>query len=561
MTRILCALIQLAAIALAAPLEDRQDLPTLKLPYGTWKAASYNVPADVYVFKNIRFAAPPLGNLRWAKPEPPLIETSIQNGSYGFVCTQSLPLLVSANGSNGLNGTSSGGNCLFLDIYVPSKALKQETKKLPVVVWIYGGGYSAGSKDGLISYGLYDGAGPITASNGNIIVVTFNYRVGVYGFLAGATVENEGIANAGLHDQYAAFEWVNKYISLVGGDPENVSAWGESAGAGSIYWLLTREGGTKDPLFHRAIVQSPAFQDKFDRNGSMEQDFQRFAQLAGCEGQGLACLRAKNASIINAANDAVISDPSAPVVFNPAPDGKYFRQHATLEYAQGHYWTSLDSVIPSHVIDEAELFVNPDITTDEQFDAYLRAVWPPYAVAGGIVSEIEARYPAVNSTHSPYKTEKDRMKAVSAQENFLCSTRALTTAYADKTYNVQFSAGDGTHGSDILPTWWNPYLTLNVLGIPIPFWIVTGNAGVSKAYQSYLVSHAMTGDPNSNRLIFNLPPTIQWPKVGSGGSFTNVLNVTNSGFELITDESYNKTICDFWIGIFTNVTAMGGYAP
>jgi carboxylesterase type B len=143
------------------------------------------------------------------------------------------------------------------------------------------------------------------------------------------------VPNAGLHDQAAAFEWVNKYISLVGGDPDNVSAWGESAGAGSIYWLLTREGGTKDPLFRRAIVQSPAFQEKFDRNGIMERDYKDFEKLAGCEGQGLACLRTKDASVINKANDQVIDNPITPIVFAPAPDGKYFRQHPTVEFAQG----------------------------------------------------------------------------------------------------------------------------------------------------------------------------------------------------------------------------------
>jgi carboxylesterase type B len=93
------------------------------------------------------------------------------------------------------------------------------------------------------------------------------------GFLAETTVENESVANTGLHDQYAPFERAHNYICLLGGDPDNVSAWGESVGAGFIYRLLTQEGGAKDPLFRRAIVQSPAFEDKFDRNCTMEQDF------------------------------------------------------------------------------------------------------------------------------------------------------------------------------------------------------------------------------------------------------------------------------------------------
>jgi carboxylesterase type B len=94
--------------------------------------------------------------------------------------------------------------------------------------------------------------------------------------------------------------------------------------------MLTREGGTKDPLFRRGIVQSPAFEDKFDRNGTMEQDSGSWQHLPAVGARGLACLRALNASVINAANNKLIS--SAPVVFNPSPDGLYFRQHATPEY-------------------------------------------------------------------------------------------------------------------------------------------------------------------------------------------------------------------------------------
>jgi carboxylesterase type B len=123
------------------------------------------------VFKNIRFAAPPTGNLRWEKPAPPPVQTGIQDGSYGFICTQSLSSALNQNGSQSagsspsllLLSSLSAGNqsegktfkflnlsehlnlltvidCLFLDVYVPSKALKPGAPKLPVIVWVYGGG-------------------------------------------------------------------------------------------------------------------------------------------------------------------------------------------------------------------------------------------------------------------------------------------------------------------------------------------------------------------------------------------------------------------------------------
>ncbi|KAF2816279.1 alpha/beta-hydrolase [Mytilinidion resinicola] len=551
----------------------KRAMPKLTLPYATYEAANYNPLSDVrstssictfpgpddakangdfqvYTFKNVRFAAPPLGDLRWAIPEQPLVEPGVQNGSVGFACTQSLP----AGLNVGSGSRSPKLDYFFLDVYVPGKAIRGEVAKLPVIVWIYGCGYSAGSKDGGISLGLYDGTGPIVSSGGNIIVVTFNYRVGVYGCLAGRTVEAEAVANAGLHDQYAAFEWANKYISILGGDSNTVSAWGESAGAGSIYRLLTRESGT-----------SPGFPDKIDRNCSIERDYQKFEKAAGCEGQGLACLRNTDASIINQANDLVTSNPIAPVVFSPAPDGIYFRQHPAVEFALGNNWAEMDSVIPSHCLDEGALFVNHSILTDKDLNDYLEYTWPAYAVKDyDVVNKIEAEYPS-----AAFKTEADRYKAIIAQSSFLYNTNFLSVAYSGKTYNAQFSALNGTHGSDVLPTWYDPFAFTNVSGIELPLWSTSlfkglPIPGVARGYQSYLVSHARFGNPNSNQSL-NIPPTIEWPVVGGhpDGSSPNylwdVLNVTDTGFELIEDRTQNRSICLFWGGIIFATTVFGGY--
>src|SRR3978361_1369915 len=124
---------------------------------------------------------------------------------------------------------------------------------------------------------------------------------------------------------------------------------------------------------------------------------------------------------------------------------------------EGNYWKEMDSLIPSHTIDEASLFLNASVKTDKDFDDYLNYVWPAYAVEDGIVARIEAEYPPVNSSNSPFKTEAERLKALTLQSGFVCNTHALTKAYNGKTYNVQFSAINGTHGADVLPTWYNPY--------------------------------------------------------------------------------------------------------
>ena len=217
---------------------------------------------QIYKFKNIRFAAPPVGDLRWAKPAPAPKNAALQSGDYGPKCPQA-----SIKGINLLgDGTTSvaatildtivsdyvepavinGGSedCLFLDVYVPGAAVRSpSTTSLPVIHWFYGGGFILGSKDQLEGLYLpfYDGTGLVKQSSNNIIYVASNYRLGAFGFLAGTTMENQGLPNAGLWDQRAALQWTKDNIHLLGGDPTQVTAMGESAGAGSIMHHLVAE--------------------------------------------------------------------------------------------------------------------------------------------------------------------------------------------------------------------------------------------------------------------------------------------------------------------------------
>jgi carboxylesterase type B len=144
--------------------------------------------------------------------------------------------------NNATLGSNPGNNetedCLFLDVYSPKTALDSaaSTYGTPVLVYIHGGGYVAGSKDDFASAGLLQRA----ASTGPpMVMVSLNYRLGALGFLSGPTVQKDGLANAGLHDQRFALNWIRKNIHLFGGDPEKVTVWGGSAGASSILQQIT----------------------------------------------------------------------------------------------------------------------------------------------------------------------------------------------------------------------------------------------------------------------------------------------------------------------------------
>lgn len=374
-------------------------------------------------------------------------------------------------------------------------------------------------------------------------------------------MESEGLPNAGLYDQRAALQWIQSYISLVGGDPSQVSAWGESAGAGSIMHQLVSFGGTQDPLFSKAVMQSSAFQFLFDRKGGLEQAFQNFTALAGCAGQGVACLRAASAESLHTANTNLIEQaPQGTDVVGPAADGNLIRQLAVLEYASGNFYKGIDSLILSHVSDEAFLFTPPDVTTDAQFSAFVSEVLPPYTQSAGVNAAVEARYPPVLSAASNYTTEFDRTKALVGDSSFQCNVRYLTDAYNGINYNLQYSVTPGFHGTDLLPTFYNLNVDLTAFGDDTPYPLIPGFGSFAQAYQSYLVSHARSGDPNTYAKLVNVPPAINWPKAGSSSAneLTNVLNAGDLGFSLISDGETTEVACGFWREVAAAATNLGG---
>jgi carboxylesterase type B len=229
--------------------------------------------------------------------------------------------------------TPGDEDCLYLDVYVPGKAVKDTKLKLPVVNWIYGGGFTFGEKE---QDGLYDPIDLISRTGNNFIWVAGNYRLGGYGWLAGTTMEKEGLANLGLYDQRMVLEWIQDFIPSMGGDKSNVLSMGESAGASSILHHLVGFGGKQDPLFNRAVIMSPAFQMKWDRAGLLEEVYKNFTREAGCAIGGLECLRRMPADQLRKANRAIQDyAPRGTFTTGPAVDGSWVRQLPAVEFLEG----------------------------------------------------------------------------------------------------------------------------------------------------------------------------------------------------------------------------------
>jgi para-nitrobenzyl esterase len=214
-------------------------------------------------FKNIPYAVPPVGQLRWKPPQPAQNWQGVRDASrFGQACLQ--PMV------EGLNAELIPGSedCLKLNVYTPKSgenppaknppaknppAKNPPAKNLPVMVWIHGGALLTGSA----TEPYYE---PIALTGQGAIVVTIDYRLGKLGFFAPralveeAAKNNEPVGNYGIMDQIAALKWVRDNIASFGGDPNNVTIFGESAGGRSVTWLMTSPAA--EGLFHKAIAES-----------------------------------------------------------------------------------------------------------------------------------------------------------------------------------------------------------------------------------------------------------------------------------------------------------------
>ncbi len=210
----------------------------VQLDAGMVSGATTGSP-DVRVFKGIPYGAPPVGDLRWRAPKPVAHWDGTRKGDeFGAVCMQA-------------GNQKASEDCLYLNVWTGAKAANE---KRPVMFWIYGGGYYTGSG----SQAMYDGEA--WAKKG-AVVVTFNYRLGAFGFFSYPELTKEsdrrGAANFGVMDTITALQWVQKNIARFGGDPKHVTILGESAGAGMVANLMAMP--TAKGLFERAVGESSAW--------------------------------------------------------------------------------------------------------------------------------------------------------------------------------------------------------------------------------------------------------------------------------------------------------------
>ena len=273
----------------------------------------------VFAFKGIPYAAPSVGPLRWRAPQPPQPWIGTRDAlAFGAGCLSAI--------ENDHRPGPRDEDCLYLNIWTPAK---EADEKQPVMVWVHGGGFQFGSSANPAT----DGA-PL-AANG-VVVVSFNYRLGIFGFLAHPDLDSEAPSgNYGLQDQLAALRWVKANIACFGGDPNNVTIFGESAGAMAIGILMASP--LAHGLFHKAVGQSGAFWD--GKHGPLQGFDEARARGLGFARQhnqaSITALRAIPAERLNAA--APWSFKTSPVVtaFSPSIDHYVVPDVPALRFQRG----------------------------------------------------------------------------------------------------------------------------------------------------------------------------------------------------------------------------------
>jgi carboxylesterase type B len=196
--------------------------PVVDLGYVKY-AGGHNATTGINYYRGIRYAESPTGDLRWREPVPIEQNTSyvgqtIDATQYGPGCYQGTPHWQGPPNPAPLGISDQSEDCLLLDVLVPVEPISWQ---LPVMVQIHGGGYTIGS-----SSTIAPGDALVNASDGGMIYVQIQYRLGMFGFLGGSEIEQNGVRNAGLYDQRAALNWVQRHISEFGGDPAKVTIIG-----------------------------------------------------------------------------------------------------------------------------------------------------------------------------------------------------------------------------------------------------------------------------------------------------------------------------------------------
>lgn len=436
----------------------------------------------VRVYLGIPFAAPPVGNLRWQPPQPPASWKGVRHATaFSHACWQTP---YPANSIYQATLPPLSEDCLYLNIWTPAKSSEA---RLPVMVWIHGGGFTRGSA----TTEAYDGD---NLARKGVVVVTINYRLGVFGFFAHPALTRESAhhasSNYALLDQIAALEWVKENIEAFGGDAGCVTIFGESAGSWAVNSLMASP--LAKGLFHRAIGESGGSFAPMKTLAAAEKSGEQLAAALGAtkteDKDTLRALRAKSPEELLKAADA-------PVV-RPIVDGWVLPQDVATIFAQGKQ-NDVPLVAGSNSDEGTTLAPEGALIRSAMFTAGVRQRY------GDLAGDFLKIYPAATdeeSVASFFAAYRDQIFGWEMRTWARMATRtghhpAYLYYFTRRPPGPQSHRIGAFHASEIA------YVFGNFVW---PFPWEKADHELSETISSYWVNVARTGDPNGE----GLP---QWP--------------------------------------------------
>ena len=453
------------------------------------------VSGGVLSFKGIPFAAPPVGALRWRPPQPAAHWSGIRKAdSYGSDCMQ-VPFPSDAAPL----GTPPRENCLYLNVWRPAEA---SSKPLPVMVWIYGGGFVNGGS----SPAVYDGS---AFARQGVILVSFNYRLGRFGFFGFPALTREAkatgddLGNYAYMDQIAALKWVQRNIAAFGGDPDNVTIFGESAGGASVLALLTSPEARG--LFNKAVCESgggrgsllglrPLSEKGPNGAPSAEDIGVALAKSVGVDGTDAAALKALRAvpaqKILDGLNMATMGKSRDTYVGGPILDGKIVTGSAESVIRAGK-----EAPVPVLIgANSADIGFSLAKTKDELF-----------ATFGDHADEARKAFDPDGTRDLRAVAAEVAMDRTMVEPARLVATLVAKQGHASYNYRFSYVAksirkpGQGApHASEI------PYV-FDTVAAKYGKALAPDDEAIAKAANSYWVNFAKTSDPNG-------PGLPHWPR-------------------------------------------------